>query len=110
MADIADFFPHIYTHPVERALETATGGSAAAYCLFRFIRNWNAFVSYGLPVGLAGRESFLRLRLQTLMPRLRVRDGNIVATLMTFGSFAAPNGSLTKPSRNSQLTSSKVMG
>ena len=53
-ADIADFFPHIYIHPVEHALAAATGSSAAAYCVLRMIRNWNAFVSYGLPVGIAG--------------------------------------------------------
>jgi hypothetical protein len=54
VADIADFFPHIYIHPIETALESATGRSSAAYCLLRMISNWNAFVSYGLPVGLAG--------------------------------------------------------
>ncbi len=54
VADIADFFPHIYIHPVETALDSATGRSPAAYCLLRMISNWNAFVSYGLPVGLAG--------------------------------------------------------
>lgn len=54
VADIADFFPHIYIHPVETALESATARSPAAYCLLRMISNWNAFVSYGLPVGLAG--------------------------------------------------------
>ncbi|MDQ6677101.1 MAG: reverse transcriptase, partial [Acidobacteriota bacterium] len=54
VADIADFFPHIYIHPVETALESATDRSPAAYCLLRMISNWNAFVSYGLPVGLAG--------------------------------------------------------
>lgn len=54
VADIADFFPHIYIHPVETALDSATGRSPAAYCLLRMVSNWNAFVSYGLPVGLAG--------------------------------------------------------
>jgi hypothetical protein len=54
VADIADFFPHIYIHPVETALEAATGRSPEAYCLKRMISNWNGFVSYGLPVGLAG--------------------------------------------------------
>jgi hypothetical protein len=33
VADIADFFPHIYIHPVEAALDSATGRSPAAYCL-----------------------------------------------------------------------------
>ncbi len=54
VADIADFFPHIYIHPVERVLAEATNASPEAYCLMRMIRNWNAFVSYGLPVGIAG--------------------------------------------------------
>jgi hypothetical protein len=54
VADIADFFPHIYIHPVEPALDLATSRSPAAYCLLRMISNWNQFVSYGLPVGLAG--------------------------------------------------------
>jgi hypothetical protein len=54
VADVADFFPHIYIHPLESALDRATGRSAEAYCLLRMISNWNAFVSYGLPVGLAG--------------------------------------------------------
>jgi hypothetical protein len=54
IADVADFFPRIYIHPVERAIAEATGASPHAYCLLRHIRNWNAFVSYGLPVGVSG--------------------------------------------------------
>lgn len=54
LADIADFFPRIYIHPVERVLAEATASSGHAYCLLRHIRNWNAFVSYGLPVGVSG--------------------------------------------------------
>lgn len=54
VADIADFFPRIYIHPVENVLAEATGSSPYAYCLLRHIRNWNAFVSYGLPVGVSG--------------------------------------------------------
>jgi regulator of replication initiation timing len=54
VADIADFFQHIYLHPIERVLDRATCRHPAAYCILRFIRNWNAFVSYGVPVGLSG--------------------------------------------------------
>jgi len=54
VADVADFFPHIYILPLETALDRATRRSPEAYCLLRMISNWNAFVSYGLPVGLAG--------------------------------------------------------
>lgn len=54
VADIADFFPRIYIHPVERVLAKATNSSAAAYCLLHHIRNWNSLASYGLPVGVSG--------------------------------------------------------
>jgi len=54
VADIADFFPRVYIHPVERVLVKATGASPYAYCILRHIRNWNALVSYGLPVGVSG--------------------------------------------------------
>ena len=60
VADIADFFPRVYIHPVERVLAQATGASPHAYCILRHIRNWNAFVSYGLPVGVSGSRHHCR--------------------------------------------------
>jgi hypothetical protein len=54
VADIADFFSRIYSHPLEQALDRGTNHSPQAYCILRMIKNWNGFVSYGLPVGLSG--------------------------------------------------------
>jgi hypothetical protein len=54
VADIADFFARIYSHPLEQVLGRATRRSPQAYCILRMVKNWNAFVSYGLPVGLSG--------------------------------------------------------
>lgn len=54
VADIADFFSRIYSHPLEQALDRGTTRSPQAYCILRMIKNWNGFVSYGLPVGLSG--------------------------------------------------------
>jgi hypothetical protein len=54
VADIADFFSHVYIHPLEQVLDRLTGHAPAAYCILRFIRNWNGFVSYGVPVGQSG--------------------------------------------------------
>jgi len=54
VADIADFFSRIYSHPLEQILGRATGHSPQAYCVLRMLKNWNKFVSYGLPVGLSG--------------------------------------------------------
>jgi hypothetical protein len=54
VADIADFFSRVYSHPLEQALDRATNRSPQAYCVLRMLKNWNGFVSYGLPVGLSG--------------------------------------------------------
>jgi hypothetical protein len=54
VADIADFFARIYSHPFEQVVDSATSRSPYAYCILRMVKNWNAFVSYGLPVGLSG--------------------------------------------------------
>lgn len=51
IADIADFFPHLYLHPVERALARCTGTQDQAYCVLRILKGWNAQVSYGVPIG-----------------------------------------------------------
>ena len=51
VADIADFFPHLYFHPVERLLARCTTAGLQAYCVDRMIRDWNVRVSYGIPVG-----------------------------------------------------------
>ncbi len=51
VADIADFFPHLYLHPVERTLERCTKTREQAYCVLRMLKGWNARVSHGIPVG-----------------------------------------------------------
>jgi hypothetical protein len=49
VADIADFFSRIYSHPLEQALDRGTNRSPQAYCILRMIKNWNGFVSYVYP-------------------------------------------------------------
>jgi len=51
MADIADFFPHLYLHPLERTLERCVTTLKQAYCVLQLLKGWNARVSYGVPVG-----------------------------------------------------------
>jgi hypothetical protein len=51
VADIADFFPHLYLHPVERTLARCTATQHQAYCVLRILKGWNALVSYGIPIG-----------------------------------------------------------
>jgi len=71
IADIADFFPHVYLHPLEQVLDRATGHNPVAYCILRLIRNWNALVSYGLPVGLAGSRILAEAAISDIDSSLR---------------------------------------
>ena len=50
-ADIADFFPRLYSHRVENALRSATRKENHAIALSRLMRHWNEGMSYGIPVG-----------------------------------------------------------
>jgi hypothetical protein len=51
VADVADFFPHLYLHPVERMLARCTITRDEAYCVLKILKGWNARVSYGIPIG-----------------------------------------------------------
>jgi hypothetical protein len=53
VADIADFFPRIYSHRVENALRQATHRTNHAIALERLFAQWNEHYSYGIPVGSA---------------------------------------------------------
>ena len=51
VADVADFFPKIYSHPLENALKSLTGKPDHARVIGKLISSWNHTISYGIPVG-----------------------------------------------------------
>lgn len=52
MTDIADFFPRLYSHPMENAMRAAsTLTSGHARVIAKMVKAWNMGVSYGVPVG-----------------------------------------------------------
>ena len=51
MTDIADFFPRLYSHPMENAMQAATSTPDHARVITKLISAWNMGVSYGIPVG-----------------------------------------------------------
>jgi hypothetical protein len=53
VADIADFFPRIYSHPLENMLDSATQKSDYARVIKKMLNKWNNSISYGIPVGQA---------------------------------------------------------
>lgn len=51
VADIADFFPRIYLHPLENALSSCTTKTNHVKAIKKLLNNWNYSISYGIPVG-----------------------------------------------------------
>ena len=51
IADIADFFPRIYSHPLENALTECTSKNNHVLKIKKMLNDWNFSVSYGIPIG-----------------------------------------------------------
>jgi hypothetical protein len=51
LADIADFYPRIYLHPLENALDECTNKVNHVKAIKSMISQWNFSISYGIPVG-----------------------------------------------------------
>jgi len=51
VADIADFYPRIYHHPLQNALAAATVHAAHVGAIMRLLGGWTGRVSYGVPIG-----------------------------------------------------------
>ncbi|MBD1893622.1 RNA-directed DNA polymerase [Coleofasciculus sp. FACHB-129] len=50
-ADIVDFFPRIYLHRLENAIDSMLKSSHETKVLMRFLESWSAGTSYGIPTG-----------------------------------------------------------
>lgn len=61
LADIADFYPRIYFHPLENALSECTKKNNHVLAITSMIKNWNFSVSYGIPVGAAASRILAEL-------------------------------------------------
>lgn len=53
MTDISDFFPRLYSHPMDNAMRAAAPSRGHPRVLMKLISQWNMSVSYGIPVGPA---------------------------------------------------------
>src|SRR2546429_3480584 len=53
LTDIADFYPRIYSHRLQGALNSATTKSSHVTAIMRLLSGWNGRESFGIPVGNA---------------------------------------------------------
>lgn len=66
VADIADFFPRLYLHPLENALSSSTTKTNHALAIKRLLNNWNYSISYGIPVGQGASRLLAELTLNDI--------------------------------------------
>lgn len=52
LADIADFFPRMYAHPLENALDDCTSKKRHVKAIKSFLKSWSFTISVGIPVGV----------------------------------------------------------
>ncbi|NLY36265.1 MAG: RNA-directed DNA polymerase [Tissierellia bacterium] len=66
LADIADFYPRIYSHPLEQALNSCTRKKNHVIALKRCFKQLNGSVSYGIPVGQSASRLIAELILNDI--------------------------------------------
>lgn len=77
VADIADFFPKIYSHPLENELiECTAQRKSTAKAILGMLKQWNQTISYGLPVGPAASRLLAELAL-TIVDKAMVDKGAV---------------------------------
>jgi len=79
IADIADFFPRLYTHRIDNALDSALGiGHMHAKALKDLIAHWAGSYSYGIPVGSAASRLIAETTISDIDEILLSEDVNYV--------------------------------
>ena len=77
LADIADFFPKLYAHPLENELIACTGQrKSTANAVLGFLKQWNHTISYGVPVGPAASRLLAELALSMIDKALLNKGAN----------------------------------
>lgn len=71
VADIADFYPRIYTHRLENALFDATNKKEHVVAIRKLLAGWNETESHGIPVGSAPSRLLAEITINDVDEALR---------------------------------------
>ena len=89
IADIADFFPRLYTHRIDGALDSVLGvGHMHTKALKDLISHWAGSYSYGIPVGPAGARLIAELAISDVDQILLSEEARYVRYSDDFRIFA----------------------
>ncbi|HEY5125050.1 MAG TPA: RNA-directed DNA polymerase [Ignavibacteria bacterium] len=61
LADIADFYPRIYSHPLENTLKESTKAINHVNAIINFLKKINFTISIGIPVGISSSRLLAEL-------------------------------------------------
>jgi hypothetical protein len=93
VADIADFFPRIYGHRLDNALDTALGiGHLHSQALKKLVAHWAGAYSYGIPVGSASSRILAELTINDVDQLLLSEGSKYVRYSDDFRIFCQSEG------------------
>lgn len=97
IADIADFFPRLYTHRIDNAIDSALGiGHMHAKALKDLIAHWAGSYSYGIPVGSAASRLIAEVTISDIDQILLSEDAKYVRYSDDFRIFCKPEAEAYK--------------
>ncbi len=97
IADIADFYPRLYTHRIENALDRALGsGHMHAVALRTLINHWAGSYSYGIPVGSSASRLIAELCLSDVDQSLLSENAKYLRYSDDFRIFCNSEGDAYK--------------
>ncbi len=89
VTDIADFYPRIYSHPLENALAACTGMKGHVEAIKSLVKGWNDRKSYGIPVGPAPSRLLAELVIDDVDQALRSEGIDVIRYIDDYRMFCA---------------------
>jgi hypothetical protein len=74
VTDIADFYPRIYSHPLENALSDCTDRKAHVTAIRKLLAGWNETETHGIPVGSAPSRLLAEITISDVDEALIAQD------------------------------------
>ena len=78
VTDIADFYPRIYSHPLENALSNCTDKRGHVTAIKKLLAGWNETETHGIPVGSAPSRLLAEITISDVDQALIAHDINYI--------------------------------
>ena len=92
VADIADFYPRLYHHPMENAISSASPLREHVQCIMRILKQLSFLSSYGIPVGCTASRLIAEVSLNDVDQSLAITETDFCRYVDDFRIFANSEG------------------